>query len=130
MTARSIMTIDVFSVRKDASISEAIEVMLRNQISGLPVVDEDMMLLGIITEKDVLKVYENPAEANDLAVESLMTTPAVFFDENETIANICDCLIHHDFRRVPVTSKGKVVGLVSRPDILKRILMLAQQQSQ
>jgi len=123
------MTIDVFSVRKDAPISEAIEVMLRNQISGLPVVDEDMTLLGIITEKDVLKLYQNPAEANDLAVESLMTTPAVFFDENETISNICDCLIRNDFRRVPVTSKGRVVGLVSRPDIVKHILMLSQQQS-
>ena len=124
------MTIDVFSIRKNAPISEAIEVMLRNQISGLPVAEEDMTLLGIITEKDVLTLYRNPAEANDLTVESLMTTPAVFFDEDETINNICDCLIEHDFRRVPVTSKGKVVGLISRPDIVQHILRLAQQQSQ
>lgn len=128
VTAKDVMTIDVFAVSKDTSLDEAIEVMLRSQISGLPVVEDDMTLVGIITEKDVLKLYEDPAEALNLTVEDFMTTPAVFFDKDDTLANICRCLIQHDFRRVPVTSERKVVGIISRPDIAKRILKLARGQ--
>jgi CBS domain-containing protein len=51
-----------------------------------------------------------------------MTHPAVFFDENESLLDICDCLSDNYFRRVPVTSKGKLVGVVSRRDIIKEIL--------
>lgn len=128
VTAKDVMTIDVFAVSKDTSLDEAIEVMLRSQISGLPVVQDDMTLLGIITEKDVLKLHEDPAEALNLKVADFMTTPAVFFDKDDTLVNICRCLIQHDFRRVPVTSDGKVVGIISRPDIAKRILRLARGQ--
>jgi CBS domain-containing protein len=128
LTAKDVMSIDVFSVSKDALVEEAIQVMLDNRVAGLPVVDDDMTLLGIITEKDVLKLYEDPAGALKLKVEGFMTTPAVFFDKDETLANICRCLTQHDFRRVPVTSDGKVVGVVSRPDIAECILKLARQQ--
>ncbi|MHC4061560.1 MAG: CBS domain-containing protein [Planctomycetota bacterium] len=128
VTAKDVMTIDVFAVSKDTNLDEAIEVMLRSQVSGLPVVDDDMALVGIITEKDVLKLYENPPEATTLTVEDFMTTPAVFFDKDDTLESICRCLIQRDFRRVPVTSDGKVVGIVSRPDIAKRILKLARGQ--
>jgi CBS domain-containing protein len=129
VTAKDVMTIDVFSVSKDTSLDEAIEVMLRNQISGLPVVEDDMTLVGIITEKDVIRLCEDPAGALNSKVEDFMTTPAVFFDKDDTLANICRCLTDHDFRRVPVTSEGKVVGIVSRPDIAQRILKLARQQA-
>jgi CBS domain-containing protein len=129
LTAKHIMTIDVFSVSKDTLLCEAIEVMLSNKISGLPVVEDDMTLLGIITEKDVLKLYEDPAKALNSTVEDFMTTPAVFFDENETFEDICYCLIKHDFRRVPVTADGKVVGIVSRPDVADRILKATREQT-
>jgi len=129
VTARDVMTLDVYTVRKDTPLCEAIEVMLDHGISGLPVVEEDMTLLGIITEKDVLKLYENPAQAVSLTVEDFMTAPAIFFDEHDTLDNICRCLLRHHFRRVPVTSDGKVIGIVSRPDIAKRILRLVQEQA-
>ncbi|GAF92351.1 unnamed protein product, partial [marine sediment metagenome] len=54
-------------------------------------------------------------------VEDFMTRPAVYFDEDESLEDICKCLLEVTFRRVPVTKEGKVVGIVSRPDVLKCI---------
>ncbi|MBA7700150.1 hypothetical protein ES703_108859 [subsurface metagenome] len=51
-----------------------------------------------------------------------MTQPAVHFEENESLEDICKCLLEVTFRRVPVTREGKVVGIVSRPDVLRYIL--------
>lgn len=128
--AKDIMSIDVFSVRKDTILYEAVKVMLSNRISGLPVVDDDMSLLGIITEKDMLELYEIPQKALSATVGDFMTTPAMFFEENATINDICKCLIRNDFRRVPVTSDGKVVGIVSRPDVIQCVFKaLAEQKN-
>jgi CBS domain-containing protein len=55
-------------------------------------------------------------------VEDYMTEPAVNFDEDERLYDIWRCLLDVTFRRVPVTSKGKVVGIVSRPDVLKFVI--------
>jgi CBS domain-containing protein len=127
LTAENVMTAKVVSVTKDAPVHKAIGLMLKNEISGLPVVEQDMTLVGIITEKDVLQLHDDPERAQNLTVEDLMTTPAVFFDKEETFDDICRCLMQSDFRRVPVTSYGKVVGIVSRPDITKHILQTIKQ---
>ena len=60
-------------------------------------------------------------------VNDFMTQPAVHFDENESLPDVCDCLMNNFFRRVPVTSKGKVVGIVSRVDILEYVLQLRRE---
>ena len=126
LTAKDIMTKNVVSVQKDAPVCEAIELMLNNRVAGMPVVREDMTLMGIITEKDVLRLYDSLEDAEGKRVEDFMTTPAVHFGADETLADICYCLINNDFRRVPVTSGGKVVGVVSRPDVVAAILELAR----
>jgi CBS domain-containing protein len=122
LTAKDVMTGEVLSVKKDTPVREAIELMLIHQIAGLPVITDEMKLLGIITEKDILKLYRAPAEGADRTVEDFMTAPAVYFEQDESFEGICECLIRNDFRRVPVTSNGKVVGLVSRPDVAERVL--------
>ena len=127
LTAEDIMTPHAVSITKDAAIYEAIDLMLTNEISGLPVVEPDMTLVGIITEKDVLQLYEQPERARGLLVEDLMSTPAVFFDKEEPFEDISRCLVQNDFRRVPVTSYGKVVGIVSRPDITRHILQVIKE---
>ena len=55
-------------------------------------------------------------------VQDFMTAPAVHFDENESLKDICKLLMKQTFRRVPVTSGDRVVGIVSRPDVLKCII--------
>jgi len=120
--AKEIMTTDVLSVTKETPITEAIRLMVENDVTGLPVVAEDMTLLGILTEKDVLRLLEADELENRATVEDFMTTPAIYFAEDESLSNISHCLMTYDFRRVPITSGTRLVGIISRRDILMHIL--------
>jgi len=124
LKAKDIMVKEVISVKKDDPIFEAVELLAKNEITGIPVVEEDMTLVGILTEKDVLKLFYASENVENKKVNDFMTQPAVHFNENESLPDVCDCLMNNPFRRVPVTSKGKVVGIVSRPDILEYILQI------
>ncbi|MHC4743759.1 MAG: CBS domain-containing protein [Planctomycetota bacterium] len=115
---KQIMTTDVVTVGTDTPISQATELLMSRNITGMPVVEEDMTLVGVITEKDVLNLFYSSGHATNRTVRDFMTTPAVHFDENEDIRDVCHCLMDNFFRRVPVTSNGKVVGLVTRRDVL------------
>ena len=119
LQAKDIMTKDVVTVRTDTLVEEALELMLAHNISGLPVVSKDMTLMGIITEKDILNQFFGRQKVEGKSVEEFMTQPAVHFDENDSLESICKCLAEVTFRRVPVTKEGKVVGIVSRPDVLR-----------
>lgn len=127
LIAKDIMTKEVICVKKTTKVCDAIEQMLNNQVAGLPVVDDEMNLQGIITEKDVLKFYGASEEALSKTVEDFMTTPVIHFEEDESLQQICLSLIEHDFRRVPVTVDGKVVGVISRPDVARLILDFSHQ---
>jgi len=118
---RAIMTTDVISVKRDVPIGRAIEILVENDLTALPVVDEDMALLGIVSEKDVLGLLSDLED--DLAkVEDFITTDVVSFSEDEDMIAICECLVNSHFRRVPIVADGKLVGIVSRKDIIKYIL--------
>jgi len=129
LKAIDIMTTSVISIKKDVPIYDALELMLDNKISGIPVVDDDMFLIGILSERDVLRLFYESQDGEGLTVDEFMTQPAVHFDEQESLLDICDCLCDNYFRRVPVTSKGKLVGIVSRVDIIKDILKLRRENS-
>jgi CBS domain-containing protein len=125
LKAKDIMTKDVVTVRRDTPVEKVVEIMLANAISGVPVVEKDMTLVGIVTEKDLLGLLFGPGGAKGRIVEEFMTQPAVHFEENESIEEICKCLVDFTFRRVPVTKNEKVVGIVSRPDVIRCILQLS-----
>ncbi len=122
LTAKDIMTKKVITVRRDTPVRVALQLMLVHQISGVPVVKEDMTLVGIVTEKDLLQLLHGQQGTKGKKVEDFMTQPAVHFEEDESIEEICKCLDDVTFRRVPVTKEGKVVGIVSRPDVIRCIL--------
>ncbi len=122
LTAKDIMTEKVITVRRDTPVRVALQLMLVHKISGVPVVEGDMTLVGIITEKDLLQLLHGQQGTKGKTVEEFMTQPAVHFEEDESIEEICKCLNEVTFRRVPVTKEGKVVGIVSRPDVIRCIL--------
>jgi len=122
--AKDIMTENVVSVKKDTPIYEALELLAKYNITGIPVVREDMILVGVLSEKDVLRLFYAHEDEEEGTVNDFMTQPAVHFDEKESLLDICDCLTNNYFRRVPVTSEGKLVGIISRKDIIDYILRL------
>ena len=121
--AKEIMTTDVITVTRRTDIYEAIRIMVRNNVTGLPVVNDDMSLAGIITEKDVLSLLYNIQDRPG-TVEDFMTRDPVSFDENESLIDIAECFIENNFRRVPILTGGKLAGIVSRKDIIAYILKL------
>ena len=128
LRARDIMSTNVISVKKDVPIFEAVELLVENNISGLPIVEDDMTLAGILSEKDVVDLFYEGERAESKTVEEYMTYPAVHFEENNALSNVCDFLVKNIFRRVPITSNGKLVGIISIQDILNTVLQLRREQ--
>lgn len=123
LKAKEIMTTDVVSVKRETPIYEAMELLIKNEITGMPVVDDDMTLVGVISEKDCLRLFYADEEEKNKTVEHFMTQPAVHYHENDSLKTVCDFMMINYFRRVPVTNKkGKVVGILSRPDVINHIL--------
>lgn len=120
LKAKDIMKTDVRAVTRDTDVYQAIQVMVENNVTGLPVIEEDRTLVGIVTEKDVLRLlYEN--EDHPGRVESFMTEPVVAFDEEVGIETIANGLAANHFRRVPITRDGHLVGIITRKDVMRQI---------
>jgi len=122
LEAKDIMTKQVVCIRKDTPIFEAIRMMADNNITGIPVVEDDLTLVGMLSEQDVLRLFHTYDDEKDRTVNDFMTQPAIHFEENELLLDVCYCLRDNSIRRVPITLNGKVTGVISRSDILKCIL--------
>ena len=128
LRARDIMNTNVISVKQDTPIFEAVKLLVENNVSGMPVVEDDMTLTGILSEKDVVDLFYEAERAEDKTVSDYMTYPAVYFEDNHALLNVCNFLGKNIFRRVPVTSNGKLVGIISIQDVLNAVLQLRQEK--
>lgn len=121
VVAKDVMKSGLLTVRTSTPVYEAMEILATQNVTGLPVVDEYMNMLGIISEKDMLKLLYNP-NAKPGLVEEYMTTGVIGFEQSTSLFEICDCLINNSFRRVPILNHGKLVGIISRTDIMAYIM--------
>ena len=128
--AKKLMKKNLITAKSHTPIYQAIKLMAEHKITGLPVVNDDMTLAGIVTEKDVLRFVADLGTLDLLAdlkestatIDDFMTTDVTSFDENENLIVICRSLIENNFGRVPILSKGKLVGIISRKDLIRYIL--------
>jgi len=118
-----IMTRDVVTVRRTADIYDAIRMMSDGNITGLPVVDDDEKLVGIVTEKDVMRRLLNTRNTEG-KVQDYMTGDVISFNVNDNLVDVINTLVENNFRRVPVESEGKLVGIISRRDIISYLFSL------
>jgi len=121
--ASTAMTPNPITVTQDTNVYEAIRIMVENDVTGLPVVHQDMTLAGIISEKDVLDLLYHVKD-RDQSVACFMTHNVVSFDQDDSLVEIAECFMKNHFRRVIITADNVVVGVVSRCDIIKYILHL------
>jgi CBS domain-containing protein len=117
ISLEKIMTRDVVTVGRTADIYDAIRMMADGNITGLPVVDEDEKLVGVVTEKDVMRYLLNTQSTKGKA-QDCMTTDVVSVNVNDTLLNVISILVNNGFRRVPIVSEGMLVGIISRSDII------------
>ncbi len=115
--AKDVMRYGGVSTEKDAPVSEAVNLLVSKKISGLPVTHEGR-LVGVLSEKDLLRLlFEN--EYLPGTVDHYMTPKVVSFDLEDNLHDISHFLVEKHFRRVPITQKGTIAGMITRADLIK-----------
>jgi CBS domain-containing protein len=149
MKAFEIMTLGVATVRPEASLREAVNLMLERGVSGLPVVDGLGRLVGIVTEGDFLRRAETGTErrrprwlefilspgqlANEYVhshartVEDIMTPEVVTVSRDTPLEEVVNILERRRIKRVPVTRDDKLVGIISRANLVQALARLVQE---
>ena len=141
MKVKEIMSKDVVSIKPEDNARDALSLLFKMQISGLPVIDDKRRLVGMFTEKDILSqilpsylekigrfVYEeNPKsikkkfqDLTNLPVSQLMRKDVITIDEEASLCEVARLMLTQKVRRIPVLDKNKkVVGIIAREDIVK-----------
>lgn len=119
--AADIMTTNVITAKKDMVLTDVIALLLRWHISAMPVVDNEDKMVGIVSEIDLVNLTFD-GNARDTIVEEVMVTDTISFSPNTELADLVQTFSKRHLRRVPIIDKGKVVGIMSRRDILREML--------
>jgi CBS domain-containing protein len=114
---KSIMRPNPPAVEDFATIGRAIELMKQHGVGGLPVVDDANKVLAIVTEKDLLNVFEG--KGRGVKVVALMTKEVVVGTGETTIIEAAREMVGKSFRRLPLVSEGRLVGIVTAMDIVR-----------
>jgi len=114
---KSIMKPNQPAVVGSATVDHAIDLMKQHQVGGLPVVDEESRVLAIVTERDLLGVFEGKAKR--VKVATLMAKEVVTGTIETTIIEAEKEMVRASFRRLPIVSEGRPVGIVTAMDIVR-----------
>ena len=151
MKAADIMTHNVISVQPETTILQAAELMLQHRISGLPVVDSDGHVVGIVTEGDFLRrvetgtqrkrarwvellvgpgrLAEDYVRSRSRRVGDVMTQSVHSIREDTPLSDAVELMERHRIKRLPVLREHKLVGMVSRANLLHALASLAREIS-
>lgn len=153
MLAKEIMTTELITVSPEATLQEAAELMTRHNVSGLPVVEDGLVLVGIISESDIiedrtmfsgldhwisiesflkrnqvknLEKYPDSAENQEQdflsePVKDYMSTRLITAEPDSTVEEVGRLLVRNKVNRIPIVKNKKIVGIITRGDILKAI---------
>lgn len=140
LRAKDVMTSPVITVRPDSTVKDIAALMLSHHISGLPVVTAEGELVGIVTEADLLykesgprqhdtgflkglppfgKTVDTAKKAGGLVAGDLMTATVITVEEDTLLHEVAALMVRRKINRVPVTRAGRLVGIVSRADVLR-----------
>lgn len=114
----------LITLKADMDISEAIEIFLKHKISGAPVVDDSGQLIGLFSEADCIDSYLSCAYNENAGCGSVgdsMSDDVITVDANADIIEAARVFKENRLRRIPVTDHGKLVGQISRHDLLRAI---------
>lgn len=121
MKVRDVMTVGVVSVPPEASVKEVAGLLIRSKISGLPVVDEGRVV-GIVSESDILPIHEGSPGRPVKTAADVMNRKVISLVEDMTITEAARVLQRHRIKRAPVTRGERLVGIVTRADLLRPYL--------
>lgn len=152
LTAADVMQDDVLTVNSDADIVDAAKIMLRNKVSGLPVIDWRRTLVGIVTEGDLLRRSEIGTERHRARwlelllgpgsaaaeytaeharkVSEMMSDRVVAVTADAPLADVVALMEQHHIKRVPVLAGEKLIGIVSRADLLRALVDVSAREKE
>ena len=143
MKAHEVMTGNIVSVRRDTRVNDIAQILISQRVSGMPVVTKDNELIGIVSESDLLHRTEvgtektrkwwlamlvDPdtaareyAKTHGMKAEDIMTRHVVTVDAEADLSKVADVLDSHNIKRVPVLKDGKLVGIITRGDLVRAL---------
>jgi CBS domain-containing protein len=149
MKAKDVMTSPVMTIEPDVDVLQAVRVMLQRRVSGLPVVDKNGRLVGVVTEGDFLRraetgtqrrrprwleflvgpgrLAEDYARAHARKVTDVMTADPITVDEDASLDDIVKLMEKRQIKRIPVVRGSNVVGIVSRANLLHALASVARE---
>jgi CBS domain-containing protein len=122
MKARDVMNKRVTAATPRAIGRDLALQLLSGMYSGLPVVDEQRKVLGVVTEFDLLRSVQEGKDLQTVKAEEIMGKPPVCVEEDDAIDAVIAKMTEHNIIRVPVVREGKLVGVIARADILSRMI--------
>jgi CBS-domain-containing membrane protein len=143
MQAQEVMTREVIAVGPDTTVGEIAAILVRHRIGAVPVLSDDRQLIGIVSQTDLahrsetgtekrrkwwLEVFADPdvkareyVRSHGLTAQDVMTRFVISVPQNASLAEVADVLDTHRIRQVPVLASGKVVGMISRADLVRKL---------
>ena len=116
MKAEDVMTTRVVTITEDQSKQQAARLLSQHRISGLPVVNADQVVVGVVTEYDVIG-------KEGQTVGEIMTRGVISVTPDTELEEVSHLLVHERIKRLPVLDQGKLVGIVSRADLVKEVAL-------
>ena len=119
-----LLTRDVISISENKTIYNAIELLAKNNIGALPVLNNKMELCGIISERDIIRQISNNLYINfkKSYIKSIMTTLVITINKNIRSEDIMDIMSKNKIRHIPIVENKLLIGIVSIGDVVKRLL--------
>jgi len=121
---KNYMITSLVKLNSNMDVYESIDLLLKNKISGAPVVDESGHLIGVLSERDCLRIMANGSfhELPGGVVNDYMSKNIQTLHVDDDIFQAADTFLHHKFRRIPIVDKkNRLVGQISRRDVLRAI---------
>ena len=116
MKAEDVMTTNVITVTEHQTKQQAARLLSQHRISGLPVINNDHVVMGVVTEYDIIS-------KEGQTVGEIMTRGVISVTPHTDLEEVSYLLVHERIKRLPVLDQGKLVGIVSRADLVREVAM-------
>jgi CBS domain-containing protein len=117
--AKDIMSQPVVAVARNTTARDVAIQMFLGGFSGMPVAERGGKMVGIVTEFDIIRAMRNGKKLESTPAEEIMSTNVISVESTATADDVMEIMDTAHILRVPVTSKGRLVGVIARPDILR-----------
>jgi CBS domain-containing protein len=137
LTVRDVMTRRVYRVYPQTPVSELVDLMRRHRLRAVPVVGEKREVLGLVTDRDLLRYHlprlrrgeggeaggrEEPSQQTEDPVKRIMSRSVMCISEDDTLAEVASVMINKDVERFPVVREGRLTGFLTRGDLIRKLI--------